>query len=832
MLKKDVVASDLEQVFTALNTSHDGLSMAEANVRIARYGKNVLPKKKVSLMAVFARQFQNTLVYLLVIATFISYAIKDYSDGTVILAILLLNTLLGFFQEYKSEKIIEKLSLFITSVVRVKRDGKMQLVSQTDIVPGDILVLHEGDIAPADMRLIEVDNVQVDESQLTGESLPVAKKVSTVALATDENLIFTGSTIQKGEAIGVVYATGMDTAFGVIVALSTTTKKETEYEKSLKSFSAVLIKIVVTALVLVFVAKLLLAKGQLPITDLLLFVISMAVAVVPEVLPVIATVSLSNGALKLAKQHVVVKRLSSVEDLGNITMLCTDKTGTITENTMVIQHIVSSDDELFQVFGYATIAVLKSRKRRVESSYDDAFINYVSQDIKTKAADYCIIKELPFDPDDKRRRVIVRNLKTNQYFLIVIGAPDILLGIATSNHKAEYLQTIAQEGGTGLHHISLAYKQILYTEDYDIIANEQDLAFLGYVSLSDPLRKSAKATIERAEKLGIQIKILTGDSKEVAGYIGREVGLMNDNSVVYLGDELDAMSPEDFKKAVYANHVFARVSPIQKYNILKVLKEQYVVGYQGDGINDAPALKLADVAIAVNSATDIAKENADIVLLNKDLEVIINGIKYGRTIFVNINKYIGYSMVNNFGTFMALAVLYLFSKNLPLLPIQILFTNVLTDIPLVTIYSDTVEDREVIQPERQQARQLLFMSLIFGVPTALFELLYFIIIRHNPLITVQTSLYIYFTFIALIVFYALRNKGFFWHAKRPSLLLNSSFLLAFLLSFIVIYIPVFQHYFHFTALSLPAVITILATMIVYFFAIDLIKVWYYRTRPA
>jgi Mg2+-importing ATPase len=829
MLKKDVAANDLDHVLAALHSSRSGLTPQEATSRFSTYGRNILPHKTVSALAVFGRQFQNTLVYLLVIASIISYSIKDYSDGTVILAILLLNTLLGFYQEFKSEKIIEKLSRFITKIVRVRRDGQMMLLNETEIVPGDVLILREGDIAPADMRLIESDNLQVDESALTGESMPMTKKCVPGVLTSDESLIFTGSTIQKGEATGIVYATGSDTEFGAIASLSANTKKETSYEKSLKSFSSVLIKIVVGALVIVFVAKLLIAKGQLPITDLLLFVISMAIAVVPEVLPVIATVSLSSGALKLAKKHVVVKRLSSVEDLGNITMLCTDKTGTITENKMVIQHIESADSDLFQIFAYATIAVLKTRKHRVPNSYDDAFIQYVSKELEARSKEYEIAKELPFDPDDKRRRVVLHDIKNNQYFLIVIGAPEILLKIADSDKKDQYLKTISQEGATGLHHISIAYKQITsYNEDYDIIKDEQGLQFLGYVSLTDPLRESAKATIEHAEKLGIAIKILTGDSKEVARYVGMQVGLVKDGEAVYEGDELDAMAPEAFKTAVMACNVFARVSPTQKYNIIKILKESFVVGYQGDGINDAPALKLADVAIAVNSATDIAKENADIVLLNKDLEVIINGIKYGRTIFVNINKYISYSMVNNFGTFVALAALYLFSKNLPLLPIQILLTNVLTDLPLVTIYSDTVEDSEVVRPEKQASRQLLFTSLLFGLPTAAFELLYFAIIRHQSAITIETSLYVFFTFIALIVFYALRNKGFFWNAKRPSLLLNVSFFAAFIGAFAIIYIPIFQQWFHFTALSLSAVITILVTMIVYFFTIDLIKVWYYK----
>ena len=839
MNKKEVSGVNLSAVYVGLQSSENGLTSEEAGIRFAKFGKNLVQKKTVNAVDVLMRQFQNVLIYLLVSATIISFVIRDYSDGIIILTIIVLNTILGFYQEFKSEKIIEKLSNFITKVMRVKRDGQMMLLNQSQIVPGDIVVLREGDIAPADMRIIDAENAQVNESSLTGESLPVIKRVISDILTSDESLVFTGSIIEKGEVTGIVYATGTDTEFGKIVQLTTETKKDTEYERSLKSFSTFLLKVVLYSLTVIFLAKVFLNRGSLSIVELLIFMIAMAILVVPEVLPVIATISLSSGALKLAKKHVVVKRLSSVEDLGNINVLCTDKTGTITENKMVVQNIVATDRDLFQIFAYATIAILKNRKRRTDSSYDDAFLNYIPQILQDKAKEYCIVKELPFDPDDKRRRVVLHDTVNNKYFLIVIGAPDIVLSIARPTNDIDgYLHTISEEGKTGLHHLALAYKEIVDypsansgTNSYDILSDEKsNLLFLGYVGFVDPLRESAKRTIEHAEKLGIKIKILTGDSREVAEYIGREVGLVDANSTVYLGEELEIMNPDAFKEAVIKANVFARVSPTQKFNIIKALKEAgYVVGYQGDGINDAPALKLADVAIAVNSATDIAKEDADIVLLNRDLEVIINGIKYGRTIFVNINKYIKYTMVNNFGSFMALAVLYLFSKNLPLLPIQVLLTNIITDIPLVTIYSDTVEDADVINPEKNNIKELLFISLILGIPTGLFELLYYMVIRFQPTVIIQTGLFLFFTFTALIVFYAFRNNGFFWKVKKPSLLLNSSFFLTFLASLAITYVPFFQKIFHFTGLSWVALGTIIAAVLIYFFSIDLMKTWYYRS---
>ena len=814
---KTLCAKDL---LLKLETSDVGLSQKEATARLTTYGPNVVKKQRVRALTILVRQFRSSLIYLLIAATLLSYGIQDYSDGTVILVILLINTLLSFFQEYKSEKMVEKLSQFISKQVHVKRDDEVVLIDQSQLVPGDVIIVREGDITPADLKLLAADNLQVDESQLTGESVLISKYA--------EEQVFTGSTIAKGEGTGVVYATGSATELGAIVTLSTQTKKLTEYEKSLQSFSTFLIKVVLAGLVVVFVLKLVLHDGLSNTTDLLLFVIAMAVAVVPEALPVIATVTLSNGALKMAKKHVVVKRLSSMEDFGNINLLCTDKTGTLTENKMAISSITSIDNELFETLAYAAITPLKGRKHRTDNSYDDAFLAYANEAIQRAAEHYAIVKELPFDPDAKRRRVVLADSKNKKHYLVVIGAPEALFNIAHTIHKSSYLHKVTEEGKTGLHHIAIAYREVTYDDDFDILKNERALNFLGFVSLSDPLRATSASTIKHAERLGIAIKILTGDGREVAEYIGREVGLVKDGDKVYTGDELQAMSESEFKTAVETQNVFARVSPVQKFNIIQALKETHVVGYQGDGINDAPALKLADVAIAVNTATDIAKESADIILLNKSLEVIINGVKYGRATFVNINKYVRYTMVSNFGNFIALAVLYLWSTNLPLLPVQVLLTSLLADIPLIMIAMDSVEDEDVASPEKHDVKELIFISLILGVPTALFELFYFWSIRFAPHTIQQTGLYMFFTAIAFIVFYAIRNRGHFWQAKVPPLALNVAFVVGFIVAVLFVYLYPFRIWFSFVPLTSFMMTWILMLVGVYFFVADTFKVWYYK----
>jgi Mg2+-importing ATPase len=671
MERQDLLLLPATNVPAHLHSSEEGLHQSEADARRVTYGPNELKKSKNTALRILGRQLKSSLIYLLVFASVLCFFLKDISDGVIIAVILLINTCLGFFQEYKSERAVEKLSTLIRKRVLVKRDGKLLLLDEALLVPGDVILLKEGDVIPADCKLLSAENLQVNESQLTGEAVPVAKYIRAEQendpTNTNASVLFTGSVIEKGEAMAVVCATGNATELGIIASLSTSTRKVTQYEQSLQAFSSFLMKVVLITLVITFVAKLLITADLSHIPLLLLFLIALAIAVVPEALPVIATVTLSTAAMKLAKQDVIVKRLSSIEDLGNITLLCTDKTGTLTENKMTIQKLVSEDEALFQQFAYATLESLHEERKIGQSSYDAAFLAYIPSAVKEQAKVFKQCQELPFDPEARRRRVVIENSLTKNRYLVVIGAAETLLDIAECPNKEHYLNDIVKEGKQGLRHLAIAYHEVPCTGHLDILEYESTLTFLGYVTLIDPLRPSTKPTIEMAQRLGVAIKILTGDSKEVAAYVAREIGLGGE---VYTGEEIGNMSPEELTRAVTTSHVFARVAPAQKYAIIHALKRDHVVGYQGDGINDAPALKIADVAIAVDSATDVAKENADIILLKKDLAVLINGIQYGRAVFLNITKYIKYTMVGNFGNFFALAFLYFLALDLPLLPVH------------------------------------------------------------------------------------------------------------------------------------------------------------------
>lgn len=832
MQTRNILSQPEQDVLQELDSSLAGLSQQEADARWTIYGPNALERGKNTAIRILGRQVKSALVYLLVFACVFCFVLQDISDGAIIAVILVMNTALGFLQEYRSEKAVEKLSKLISKQVLVKRDGKFVLLDESLLVPGDVIHVEEGDIVPADCKLLLADNLQVNESQLTGEAVPVAKYVQSERKDTEvdrnSSVLFTGSLLEKGEATAVVYSTGDATELGKIASLSTRTRKITQYEKSLQAFSSFLVRVVLVTLVLTFIAKLIITPHALHPTlllQLVLFIIALAIAVVPEALPVIATVTLSTGAMRLAKQAVIVKRLSSIEDLGNITLLCTDKTGTLTENKMTIQKLVADDPVFFQQLAYATLESINQTGRTGQSSYDAAFSTFIPQDIKEQARAFKQVQELPFDPEARRRRVVIEDGLSRKHYLVVIGATETLLDLAACPKKEHYLEEIASDGKQGLRHLALAYREMPYTEHVTILDYEHDLTFLGFVTLFDPLRPSTKQTIEMAERLGVSIKILTGDSKEVAAYVAEQIGL---GGSVYTGDELERMSPAELTNAVSASHVFARVSPAQKYAIIGALKQDHVVGYQGDGINDAPALKLADVAIAVDTATDVAKENADIILLKKDLEVIVNGIQYGRAIFLNITKYLKYTMVGNFGNFFALAFLYVLALDLPLLPVQLLLTSLITDVPLITIASDSVNSEEMLRPEKYDARSLMFISVLLGSLTALFELLFFALVQFKSPLFIQTSMFLCLTCIQLIVIVAVRNRNHFWRGKRPSWLLAIAIALAYVVSLALPSLTVFENLFHFTPLPLQEFAIILALLVVYVFVLDLVKVWYYR----
>lgn len=785
------------------------------------------------------RQFANPLVYFLAVAAVLALAVGNMSDGAIITAILLINAALGFAQEYRSERSGEQLAKLIIRRALVVRDGKRQSIDVTDLVPGDLVILKEGDVIPADAKLLTAEGVEVDESRLTGESVAVAKGSAATGFMEgggggggggEATLVFAGSIMQAGEATAVVYATGSASELGRVAALATGVHRVTQYERSLRAFSSLLMRIILLTLAVVFLAKIMIA-GFSNVTALLLFIIALAIAVVPEALPVIMTITFSRGALRLAHEQVIVKRLPALEDLGNVTVLCTDKTGTLTQDCMTVKETVAEDFAQFQTLACAAAQSESGAQGVALTSLDAALLASIPDQVKAQAATFRTLKEVPFDPSVRRRRIVVEDSRTRRQYLVVLGSAETLLDLAHSAHTEQYRRQIAKEGKQGLRHLALAYAVVQYTDDFTVADHKRDLQFLGFVTLCDPLRPSAPATIKLAEQLGVGIKMLTGDSAGVAGYVGRQIGLAQGGERIYTGDDIASMTPDVMEKTASAVTVFARVTPEQKYRIIEALKRNHVVGYQGDGINDVPSLKLADVGIAVDSATDVAKASADIILLDKDLGVIVHGIQYGRAIFVNINKYIKYTMVGNFGNYFALAVLYLLATVLPLLPRQVLLISLLTDVPLVAISTDTVEDADVRQPVTPNIHGMMFLSLVLGTLTALFELAFFATLKLRASEFAQTSLVLFFSFTQLVVIFSIRNTDHFWKARAPSKPLLGAIAGTCVVTLALPYMGPIAALFAFTPLPFGELAIMLAMTAIYVIVLDVVKVWYFRKMP-
>ncbi len=807
------------------NFSEGGLNSMQVKAKLDQFGENTFKKEKINGFIIFCRQFINPLSFILMFAAGLSVIMGEHSDAAVIMVIVSLNSFLSFIQEYRSSKAIERLSQLIKRNVLVIRNHEQTVIDASQLVPGDIVILRGGDVVPADLIIIDSYNLSVDESQLTGESIPVSKGNNSIDA--NDSLLFTGSVIERGHCKCVVFATGNQSELGKIAQLSNDTKKVTPYQKSLAEFSVTLLRMIGATIVLMLAIKAVTIHNANDFGEVLIFAVALAMTVVPEALPMITTINLSYGALQLAKQKVIVKRLAVIEGLGRINLLCSDKTGTLTNDCLTVSNVISEDETLFQTLAYVSIEDLQVENKKYMSSFDRAFLQYVPEEIMTQAGCWIQLKSIPFNPAERRRRVVVQNPEDNKSYLVVIGAPETLIELSNQNKNLRYKQLAAESGKKGMRQLAIAYKEIDYNPDYDILTDEKDLIFLGFAELLDPLRLTAKSTIDKARQLGVDVKILTGDSIEIAEYVSRELGLSKDGDKIYTGDDLERMSDVQYETALRECSVFARVTPEQKYNIINHLKKHHVVGYQGDGINDAPSLKLADVAIAVHNATDVAKDSADIVLLEDDLGVILDGIQYGRSIFVNINKYIKHAMIGNLGNFFSMIFFYVFfAADIPMLAIQLLIGNIIQDMPLMTVFTDLVDPEEVRSPQAaSQIRSLINTSLGLGAFTAVYYLFFFLFTGTESTPLTQTTLFLFYNFTQLLVIISVRSKDhFFWQGAKPSRLLLGTIALFIAVSMALVYIPFTAGLMGFVPLPLTDFAVLTGITIAFICLLDFVKV--------
>jgi len=830
----EYTTKNIEDVFEILKTSENGLSEKEAENRLKTYGFNEIKGREVGLFDVFLRQFKSPFFYLLFIAAILAFFIGDNKiDSLVIFIFIFVNVLMGFFQEARAEKAVLLLKKYIPLKTKVLRSGEEKIIDKNLLVPGDIVLLEPGDIVPADLRILKVENFLIDESVLSGESVPLSKITISLSKAADEvfeakNIAFAGTSVISGRGEGIVIGTGRKTVLGEITKLVSGITRESVYEKELFNFSRIILRFVVISITFVFLANLII-KGTTNFFEFLLFSLALIVSIIPEALPVVITFALSEGSLKLAKEKVVVKRLSSVEDLGSIEILCVDKTGTLTENKLSLEKISAADKEKCLLYALLASSYMTEEIESTLNPFDLALFEKASSVIRQSLKKFKEISEIPFDPFRLRGSVLLEDEKGNS-ILIVKGAPETILKLSSKFESGQDRETIEKEiikeGREGKRILAVAYKTIKKRDISE--KDEKDLTFFGYFSFLDPLKETAKEAVQLARKLGVDIKILTGDSKEVAGLVAKEVGLIEDSQKVILGETLDFLSREDFEKACEKFAVFARVSPQTKYKIVEALQKKYDVGFLGEGINDAPALKMANVAIAVPGATDVSQEVSDVILLEKDLRVIIGGIENGRNIFANINKYIKCALASNFGNFYSIAAISLFISFLPMLPIQILLGNLLSDFPLISIVTDRVDTEELKKPKFYQLNRVLSLVIFLALVSTIFDFIFFAIFYKVQPAILQTLWFIESILTEILLIFAIRTRNFFLKAKKPSLPLLA---LTSLDAIFIVALP-FTNFgktaFHFVSPPVPFLLIVFSLVISYFLISEMVKLLYFR----
>ncbi len=732
----DMARVNSDVILTELDSRLNGLSTLEAESRLKRYGRNEIAReKRQSPLMRLLDNVKNPLVILLSALGVLSYLTGDIRATTVIFVMVVLGIVLRFYQEMRADNAAEKLKVMVNITATVMRDGKDAEVALKFLVPGDIIRLNAGDMVPADVRVLNAKDLFLNQAALTGESLPVEKKA---VLATADvknplelpNICFLGSDVESGIAAAVVLHTGERTYFGALAASIVGKRELTSFDKGVNKFTWLMIRFIAVMVPAVFLINGLSKHNWL---EAFLFAMAVAVGLTPEMLPMIVTVNLSNGALAMARKKVIVKRLNSIQNFGAADVLCTDKTGTLTEGKIVLEKhldVHGNDSERVLHYGYMNSYYQTGLKNLM----DEAILDYghLEEDLKVKT-DYRKIDEIPFDFQRRRMSVIVEN-NQNQHLLICKGAVEEIMRLSprvevegqvldvTAEHDAHRKLLVQDLNAQGFRVVAVAYKIIPGDNDepHYNVQDESDLTLLGYLAFLDPPKETAMEALKRLESLNVDVKILTGDNEIVTAYICKQVGMPVDK--ILLGSQIEVMSETELAEVTSVTNIFAKLAPAQKEHIIHALQSKgHVVGFMGDGINDAPALKAADVGISVNSAVDIAKESSDIILLENSLLVLEQGVLEGRRVFGNIIKYVKMAASSNFGNMFSVVGASAFLPFLPMLPIQVLTNNLLYDFSQTTIPSDKVDADWLTKPRKWTIGEIQRFILFIGPISSIFD---------------------------------------------------------------------------------------------------------------
>ncbi|MBS0615890.1 MAG: magnesium-translocating P-type ATPase [Verrucomicrobia bacterium] len=804
----------LDQLYAQLKSSPQGLTDAEATQRLETYGLNSLkPPSKGKGVSLFLSQFKSPLILLLIFAALMSAFVGGGSDAIIIFMIIFYSGVLSFFQERGALNAVEKLLQIVETKTTAIRDGKETEVPTQHIVPGDIVILRAGDLIPADAILIECNHFFTDEASLTGESLPVEK--------TADSKLFFGTMVSSGLGKALVYATGKKTEYSQITEHVRFRPPETAFEIGVRKFGYMLIQITTVFVIIIFAVNTYLKK---PIIDSFLFAVAIAVGLTPQLLPAIISVNLSHGARRMAKKRVIIKRLASIENFGQMNVLCTDKTGTLTEGKVKLDRAVGFDGQNNQKVAYYSLLNAK-----LQSGYFNPLDKAIIEGISANIDEWIKIDEIPYDFIRKRLSVICRD--GHNPILITKGALPQMMEVCDKveladgaqvpidSYKAQIESYYEEQSAKGFRTLAIAY---------GLTDVEKQLTLLGFLHFLDPIKPDIGAVIGNLQKKGVHLKIVTGDNRAVATFIAKSLGIIHTKCIT--GEDMENISDGALTHLATSHTVFAEIKPNQKERIiLSLRKSGHVVGYMGDGINDVTAIHSADVGIAVDTGADAAKAAADIVLLEKDLNVLQDGIEEGRRTFINTLKYVYMATSANLGNMFSMGGVSLFLSYLPLLPKQVLLTNFFSDFPEMALASDNVDTERLQRPVKWEHKLILKFMLVFALLNSVADFLAFGVLLW--VFKADTALFRSGWFVenvasAALIVLAIRTRKVFSHSRPSRLLLAAVLIVAFGVPFLA-YTPL-GPMFELVPLPLEFYGALSGIVAFYFLSVEITKRFFFK----
>jgi P-type Mg2+ transporter len=816
-------------LFIRLKASAIGLAEPEAQTRLLdQRKKQRLPRPGQADLMLLVTQFKSPLVLLLVFAVILSMVLGEYSDSVIILAVLLTTGILGFIQERNAGRAVQKLQEMVHTKALVRRNGIEKEILIDEVVPGDIALLNAGDVIPADAFILEANDLHINESALTGEAFPVEKFAGESSgeelISKVKNAVFKGTSVINGTATIVAVNTGDETELGKIASSLQHSTTITAFEKGIIQFGYLLMRLTILFTGLILILNVFFHR---PFIDSLLFSLALTVGLTPELLPAILTITLAAGAKRMASKKVIVKKLSAIQNLGEIDVLCSDKTGTITEGIVSLSNALDVDglnNKKLMLYAY------------LNAFYETGFTNPIDNSIRNvKDIDikgYLKCDEVPYDFIRKRLSIVVTN--GERHVMITKGAVTNILEacnkvedsagnlLIKEDTNAKLQQQFEQLSNKGFRVIAVSYKDV--TGDPVINKDDEaDMIFLGFLIFTDPLKQGIIESIRRLKEKGISLKILTGDNNLVARYMAQQIGLRSNE--VLTGTDLHNITSDALKRKIEQVDVFAEILPAQKERIIKALQSAgHSVGYMGDGINDANALKAADVGISINNAVDVAKEAADLVLLDQDIDVIKDGVEEGRRTFMNTMKYIFVTTSANFGNMFSMAIASLMLPFLPLLPVQILLNNFLSDLPAITIASDNVDDELVTSPRKWNMSYIWRFMIVFGLQSSIFDFATFgllLYVFHAAPERFRTAWFMESLLTQILILLVIRTQRAFFKSK-PSKYLLVAAISTFVACITIPYLP-FAKKLELYPLPLALLATILLIVAVYIIVAEVSK---------